>query len=429
MVDQAPRTATTTTIAVLAERLKGRRGLLAAGAALFVVFFAAGSLGAAEAGFGIAILIVFALLLPHAADEAIAPVTAALQRDNAGDQMARAMADALPDPCLILDRRSAVMHRNPAAARQFPSVVPGDPLAFSLRQPALLAAVDAARRTGVAQSIELHQTVPTETWHKVSVSPLADPQTGLPDRARLLVVTLHDLTEARRVDAMRADFIANASHELRTPLTSLVGFIDTLLGPAAKDAAAREKFLGIMRSQANRMSKLIDDLLSLSRIEMRQHLRPTATLDLAGLLREVVEGLLTQAREAEVVVNLDLPDGPVTVTGERDELYEVFENLIENAIKYGGDGGKVDVTLAPVAERRGFDYAVTVTDYGAGIEAEHVPRLTERFYRVDAESSRKKKGTGLGLAIVKHILTRHRGALSIKSRPGEGMRVEVLLPK
>ena len=184
-----------------------------------------------------------------------------------------------------------------------------------------------------------------------------------------------------------------------------------------------------MRIQAVRMSKLIDDLLSLSRIEMRQHLRPTATLDLAALLREVKEGLQTQAGEAGIAIEMVLPAEPAIVTGDRDELYEVFENVFDNAIKYGADGGRVDIDLAPVANRPGYDFAVTVADYGAGIEAEHVPRLTERFYRVDAESSRRKKGTGLGLAIVKHILTRHRGALTIKSQPGQGTRVEVLLAR
>jgi two-component system phosphate regulon sensor histidine kinase PhoR len=177
------------------------------------------------------------------------------------------------------------------------------------------------------------------------------------------------------------------------------------------------------------MSRLIDDLLSLSRIEMRQHLRPTATVDLGLILREVRDGLQTQADEADVTVSIAMPDAPATATGDREELYEVFENLLDNAIKYGRQGGKVDVTLAAIKDRPGYDFSVTVTDDGPGIEPEHVPRLTERFYRVDADSSRKKKGTGLGLAIVKHIVHRHHGELSIKSRPGEGTRVEVLLKR
>jgi two-component system phosphate regulon sensor histidine kinase PhoR len=227
---------------------------------------------------------------------------------------------------------------------------------------------------------------------------------------------------------MRSDFIANASHELRTPLASLVGFIDTLMGAAANDAAARQRFLPIMRAQAGRMSKLIDDLLSLSRIEMRQHVRPTGKVDVAALLREVREGLAVQAVDAGVAIELDAPDAPAVVTGDRDELYETFENLIDNAIKYGGGGGRVEVKVTPAEHRAGGGYVISVVDFGAGIPPEHVPRLTERFYRVDADSSRRKKGTGLGLAIVKHIVGRHRGTLSIRSTPGQGTRVEVTLP-
>jgi two-component system phosphate regulon sensor histidine kinase PhoR len=260
------------------------------------------------------------------------------------------------------------------------------------------------------------------------VAPLLERPLGEEELAPILVVTLQNQTEARRIDALRTDFIANASHELRTPLASLIGFIDTLLGPAAKDAEARERFLGIMRQQAVRMSKLIDDLLSLSRIEMRQHVRPTTTVDLSLLLREAADGLLGRAAEESVTIEVETPEGPANVAGDREELYEVFENLIDNAIKYGGSGGRVELQLVAVSNRPGYAFLVSVVDHGAGIAAVHVPRLTERFYRVDAESSRKKKGTGLGLAIVKHIVNRHRGAMTIQSRPGEGTRVEVLLP-
>lgn len=338
------------------------------------------------------------------------------------------VADALTDPCMVLDRRGAVVHANAAAARRFPAVVAGNPITFSMRNPDLVQAIDAAIRTGATRSIELHETVPSETWEKVVVAPLRRPELDwAEDEARQLIVTFQSLTELKRVDALRTDFIANASHELRTPLASLLGFIDTLLGPAARDAAAREKFLGIMRGQAERMSKLIDDLLSLSRIEMHQHVRPTGSIDLAALLREVREGLMTQAKTAELEIVMSLPENGAMTVGDRSQLYEVFENLIDNAIKYGADGKTVEVTLSP-ANRPGFEHLVTVVDHGPGVEPEHVPRLTERFYRIDADVSRKKKGTGLGLAIVKHIVNRHRGQLSIRSKPGEGLRVDVFLP-
>jgi two-component system phosphate regulon sensor histidine kinase PhoR len=334
-----------------------------------------------------------------------------------------AFADALVDPCILLDRRSAVIHANAAAQRDFPAARVGEPIGLTLRNPVILAAIEAVRRNDRTEVAELHSGPPAEAWHRLVVAPLkVEAEPGL------LVLTLRNRTEEKRAEQMRSDFIANVSHELRTPLTSLSGFIDTLLGPAAQDRAARERFLAIMRTQAGRMSKLIEDLLSLSRIEMRQHVRPTGAVDLGRLLREVSEGLAGQARAAGVAVAIEAPDQPATVTGDRDELYEVFENLLENAIKYGDAGGRVEMRLAP-AGRPGFACAVEVIDHGAGIAAEHGPRLTERFYRVDAESSRKKMGTGLGLAIVKHIVQRHRGSLTIKSRPGEGTRVEVLLPE
>ena len=411
------------------SRLLQQIGLLAGGAVVFaaLVLFAGLSLVGAMIGF--AALLAGIALLPTRANSPSDPDTAAspLPLDMPASTVA-IFADALIEPCLVLDRRRIVLHANLAARQEYPGVSTGNPISFSMRNPDLVRAIDVAMRTGRTSSIELHETVPSQTWHKVVVAPLNRPGLDwLSDEDRQLLVTFQSLTELKQVEALRSDFIANASHELRTPLASLRGFIDTLLGPAAKDTAAREKFLGIMQGQAERMSKLIDDLLSLSRIEMHQHVRPTGSIDLAALLREVREGLMTQAKAAEIDIRLNLFAGSSTTIGDRGQLYEVFENLLDNAIKYGAGGRFVDVSLEP-AGRTGFQHMVTVIDYGQGVEPEHVPRLTERFYRIDADASRKKKGTGLGLAIVKHIVNRHRGQLSIKSKPGEGMRVEVLLP-
>lgn len=426
MADEAQRGVNGSTwFETLKARLYGRLlFMLAAG----LVFMTMAGLNLVDPFVGIlaySVIILIAALVPETTESASGVAAGATTSELAFADAVRHFADALPDPSIVIDRRSVIVHINPHATRHFPGLVAGSPIAYSLRSPPLLSAIEAAR-LGTAQTIELHQTVPTETWYKATVALLAP---GDSINEGVLVITLQSLTEEKRLEALRTDFIANASHELRTPLTSLVGFIDTLLGPAANDKDARERFLGLMRGQAARMAKLIEDLLSLSRIEMRQHMRPTGPVELGSLLREVAEGLQKLAEDSSAKLNVEVPAGGVTVSGDRDELYEVFENLIDNAIKYGADGDTIEIRLSQDTGRAGFDAMVSVVDHGVGVAAEHVPRLTERFYRVDAESSRKKKGTGLGLAIVKHIVTRHHGLLAIKSRPGQGTRVDVFLRK
>ncbi|VAW16308.1 Phosphate regulon sensor protein PhoR (SphS) [hydrothermal vent metagenome] len=341
------------------------------------------------------------------------------------DPAAKALLDAMETPVLLLNLKENILYANSAALAQLPAATIGTPISFCVRHPALLDALNRARQSGLPQMVEVQQSFPNPVWYSINVAPLDLPFKDQIQNAML--VTLQNRTEQRRIEAMRVDFVANASHELRTPLTSLVGFIDTLLGPAANDEEARVRFLTIMQNQAERMSTLIDDLISLSRIELRQHVRPTERVDLATILREVSEGLQNQISRANLEVTLDIPSGSAEVTGDRNELYEVFENLLDNAAKYGAGGKKIDVRLAALKERQQFSWMVSITDYGAGIAKEHVPRLTERFYRVDAQSSREKKGTGLGLAIVKHIINRHRGLLVITSELDKGTRVEVLL--
>ena len=281
-----------------------------------------------------------------------------------------------------------------------------------------------AAATGKAQRIEFSARIPSIRWSEAFVAPIA-----ISGRSGVVVITVHDLTPIHRVEAMRADFVANVSHELRTPLAALTGFIETLQGPARDDPAARERFLVIMRDQAWRMARLIDDLLSLSRIELRAHQRPDKPVDLVPIVRQIADGLQTLARDRGVTVDVDAPPEPLMVLGDRDELIRLFENLIENGLKYGASGKRVEIkferTTAPdgKAEAR-----VAVRDFGPGIAAEHLPRLTERFYRVDVGESRAQGGTGLGLALVKHILNRHHGRLTIDSKIGEGATFTVRIP-
>jgi two-component system phosphate regulon sensor histidine kinase PhoR len=247
---------------------------------------------------------------------------------------------------------------------------------------------------------------------------------------KCMLMTFHDQTPLRRVEEMRADFVANASHELRTPLAALSGFIDTLQGPAKDDARARERFLGIMHTQATRMARLIDDLLSLSRVELSAHVRPDTLVDIVPIIRQVADGLEPLARERQVAVDIDLPELPVAIAGDREELLRLFENLIENALKYGASGGKVIVSLISAVSGEGVpEVRVMVRDFGPGIAPEHLPRLTERFYRVDVGDSRAQGGTGLGLSLVKHILNRHRGRLLIESVPKNGATFTACFPQ
>jgi two-component system phosphate regulon sensor histidine kinase PhoR len=234
------------------------------------------------------------------------------------------------------------------------------------------------------------------------------------------------------VERTRADFVANASHELRTPLASLVGFIDTLRGPAADDPPAQARFLEIMGEQAGRMNRLIDDLLSLSRIELTEHQIPEERLDLESLVERMLAAFEIRIKQRTVTLDFQVEDGLPAVAGDADQLEQVFQNLLDNALKYGREGGTVRVSLARVPPggkwpaREGI--VAAVADDGQGIAREHLPRLTERFYRVDSGRSRAIGGTGLGLAIVKHVVNRHRGQFVIESEAGKGSVFSVWLP-
>jgi two-component system phosphate regulon sensor histidine kinase PhoR len=331
---------------------------------------------------------------------------------------AGALLDALPDPALIVDGSGAVQLANTGAQHLLGTTEPSTHIAFLLRAPDVLEAGEQAAAAGTRTRVRHHQRTPVERWIEVHVAPV---EIGAAQGGRAVLLVLHDLTQAERLERMRADFVANASHELRTPLASLSGFIDTLEGAARDDAVARREFLVIMRAQAARMSRLIEDLLSLSRIELNEHVPPQAMVDLGEAAARVVDGLGPLAAGEGVEVVLDRPQRALLILGDGDELDRLIENLVENAIKYGASGRRVEVTVAAAPDRAGTPRAMLrVRDFGPGIAAEHLPRLTERFYRVDVGESRAKGGTGLGLALVKHITSRHRGRLAIESTPGEG---------
>lgn len=335
------------------------------------------------------------------------------------------MISALPGPVIVVSDDFRVVAINEPARAMIPALRTGDLLALTLRDPDVLDTLRRVKASGTGETVAWRERVPVERSYEITVSAL-----DATDGKRELVLTVQDLTEARRLEQMRADFVANASHELRTPLASLLGFVETLQGPARDDARARERFLAIMGEQARRMARLVDDLLSLSRIEQTLHLKPETPVDFGLVIRHVVDTLAPLAGESGVRIAVTAPE-PVVVAGNRDELVRVGENLIENAIKYGcdpdrGAGGDARVHIDVSAVRR--DGVLTVRDFGPGIAPEHLPRLTERFYRIDAGQSRAKGGTGLGLALCKHIVARHRGHLTVSSDLGVGTTFKVALP-
>ncbi|HJU15866.1 MAG TPA: ATP-binding protein, partial [Stellaceae bacterium] len=338
-----------------------------------------------------------------------------LKHAQARRAAAEAIIAAIPDPLIVLDDARRIVRANRAAEALLGPLAETRDLATALRHPDLLAAADAVLRGEVSRVVDFAVAVPIARQLRARLSRIE------PGAAALV---LDDVTAMKRTERMRADFIANASHELRTPLAALSGFIETLRGPAREDAEARERFLAIMQQEARRMARLVDDLLSLSRVEINEHVPPRDRVALAPLLHEAAEALELRASERHMRFVLclapDLPD----VVGERDELVRLFHNLLDNAVKYGRIGGTITIAAEPVSRRTPAGpvrfVAVAVRDEGEGIAREHLPRLTERFYRVDTARSRAMGGTGLGLAIVKHILNRHRGVLEIASTEGTG---------
>ncbi|MQX38004.1 ATP-binding protein [Roseospira navarrensis] len=383
-----------------------------------------------------------------------AQMSALMDLRRAHDQRVAALAeraesdalivDGLSDPILLVDTDGLVTRVNTAARVQFGRDGVGKPLTLVLRDPRVLAAVEAVLAGRPGQVVQMTLPGAVEREFEVRVGPLAQPDR----QGAEILVSMHDVSKLVRLERMRADFVANASHELRTPLSSLVGFVETLMGPAREDAEAHDRFLPIMLDQGRRMQRLVEDLLSLSRIEINEHSVPTETVALPDLIQRIARGmeLKCQAKRCAIVFDLD-PDLP-PVIGDADQLSQVFQNLLDNAVKYGRRDSTVTVTgrvveqgpagmpMAPHGAphgpphgpRRGPCVRVSVRDQGEGIAREHLPRLTERFYRVDRARSRQMGGTGLGLAIVKHVLARHRGMLVPDSVVGEGSTFTVYLP-
>ncbi|WP_415920488.1 sensor histidine kinase [Tateyamaria sp. SN6-1] len=336
---------------------------------------------------------------------------------------------AIPLPALAIDGSERIVAINTEALTLIGQQARGMNYVTILRQPMLLDVIEACLRDGQPRMARyLGNDGAQDTTFKVSCRAVRDIGAG---GAGAVIATFEDITHVEQAGQMRRDFVANVSHELRTPLTALMGFIETLRGPARDDRAASERFLDIMQGEAERMNRLVGDLMSLNRVESDERVRPTETVILNDVLDSTLRTLKHLADEASVTLETDLPGMRVKITGDADQLKQVFTNLVENAIKYGGAGGRVTVRLSynpREAVLRAPGARIQVTDYGAGIDPLHLPRLTERFYRADDHRSRALGGTGLGLAIVKHIINRHRGRLRVDSTLGQGATFTVILP-
>jgi len=339
--------------------------------------------------------------------------------------LAREMLERLPDPLMLVNGGDRVFFANRAMRDVIGVGIERKHVSAVLRNPSVLEALARTGASGEPASVDFVVRVPIERNYQAFTARVS----GDPSVVMLL---MHDLTSIKRIEQMRVDFIANASHELRTPLAAVAGFIETLKGPARDDVVARDKFLDIMGVEAERMRRLIEDLMSLTRIELNEHVPPRGETSVEAVVRQAAAALSQLAKADGVNIVVDLVESLPNVPGERDELVQLFQNLIHNAIKYGRENGEVRITLRKQAAtaRRGPEsfVVVSVKDDGEGIPPEAIPRLTERFYRVDVKRSRERGGTGLGLAIVKHIVNRHNGKMQIESRPGEGSAFTITLP-
>jgi two-component system phosphate regulon sensor histidine kinase PhoR len=346
---------------------------------------------------------------------------------KSNDRLAAEIAHALPLPVIVISEDERIVAANTKAEELFGHAVQGRHYITVLRQPMLLDAIETVLRLGEAATTTYRVSEDArDLVYDVTVRPASIPNAGY------VVIAFEDRTHLHEAHQMRRDFVANVSHELRTPLTAVLGFIETLMGPASDDTAARTRFLGIMDSEAKRMNRIVGDLLSLSRVEADRRVRPRDKVDLPAIVRSVAQTLQPLAQARDISLRLEGADNSEKIPGDQDQLTQVFTNLIENAIKYGPAGGEVSVCISThdmEPTLHGPALRVDVADQGEGIPAHHIPRLTERFYRVDTHRSREMGGTGLGLAIVKHILTRHRGRLRIESHVGNGSCFSVILPQ
>lgn len=415
----------------LLKRLKKRsvrvRGTILATVVVFAIFWLTGAISSVWIAIVGAMAIVMAALWSRRRRKLPNRLLKSGKRKKVDPAvLTGAFIAALPDPAVLMDGDGNITLHNDKAQAIFGGPREGAHISSAVRAPQILDAIDRVTETGEDLRVDYSTTVPFEQHFEALITPV---ESG-PDGAMLLL--MRDLTKLELADRLRAEFVANASHELKTPLASLLGFVETLQGSAKDDAKARDRFLAIMHAEASRMSRLISDLMSLNRIELNAHMLPQDQVDVENAVRHVAETLAPIATEAGVELDISVAGADSNVQGDHDELIQVFQNLVENAIKYGKSGGRVELTVTSGPIKLRGDHMdgveIIVRDFGPGLAPGDIPRLTERFFRVDKSHSQEIGGTGLGLAIVKHILNRHRGLMTVESSLGAGAAFKVVLP-
>ncbi len=336
----------------------------------------------------------------------------------------------LSDPILILDNLNHIIMANKSAHELLGNDILKQEISIFIRNSNLTETLKKVYKTGNPEDCELKFGTPVTKHYLSRIHLFNLDNDNAENSKKYLFLTLYDVSTIKNTDKMRVDFVANASHELRTPLSSILGFVETLQGPARDDTEAHERFLKIMYDEASRMSRLIEDLLSLSRIERDEHIPPTGSVNLVPLIKNVINVLEPQAKDKDITISF-FHNALKEITGDYDQLTQVVQNLIENAVKYGNEKTEIKITcdesiMPPPLNTK--EVTITIVNEGPGIPAKHLPRLMERFYRVDSARSRSLGGTGLGLAIVKHIIQRHRGRIFFESKINATTKVTVSIP-
>ena len=325
----------------------------------------------------------------------------------------------LEDIIIILNKFNIITYSNKAAVENFGSNLEGKHIGSEIRIPELLDAIDQNKIDRELKKIDIELKIPVFKFYKISIVSIKSEHT---------LIIIRDFTEMRKSQNMRSDFIANASHELRTPLVSLKGFLETITDSAKDDPKSQKKFLEIMKSEADKMEVLIKDLMSLSRIELQEHIRLKDKID----IREVIENVILlnskKINEKKLNVSLNINEKEKFVIGDKEKLSAVFLNLLDNAIKYSSNSKSIKIKSSENKSGLKNYTSISVIDEGFGIAPEDIHRITERFFRADNIKKLKIEGTGLGLAITKHILNQHKGELKIISKEGKGSEFIVLLP-